>query len=296
MIVIVGTGALATLIAARLARLTAITMLGSWTEAIAAINQNGIEVEGEPGRVQVTATTDPAECVGATYAIVLVKAWQTARAAQQIKSFLAPKGLALTLQNGLGNFETLVAELGEARVALGTTTQGANLLGPGQVRDAGQGLTQVAYHANLSPLIQSLQTAGIKIQPEPPSKLQSLIWGKLTVNCAINPLTALLHVPNGELLHRPEALALLNAAASEVANIAEAKEIHLPFEDAAAQARKVAQATALNRSSMFQDILRGTQTEIDAINGAVVQAGQELGIATPVNRTLWQLVKALSEP
>jgi len=294
MIVIVGTGAMATLIAARLARLTAITMLGSWPKAIAAISQNGIQVEGESARVQVTATTDPSECVGATHALVLVKAWQTARAARQIKSFLAPNGVALTLQNGLGNFETLVAELGEARVALGTTTQGATLLGPGWVRDAGQGLTQVANHANLGPLIQFLQAAGIAIQPEPPSKLQSLVWGKLAVNCAINPLTALLRVPNGELLQRPEALALLNAAASEAAQVAEAKGIHLPFNDAAAHTRKVAQATALNRSSMFQDILRGTQTEIDAINGALVREAQLAGLRVPINETLWQLVVALT--
>jgi 2-dehydropantoate 2-reductase len=295
MIVIVGTGALATLFAARLARHTPLTLLGTWSEAITAINHHGLQVEGESESIRVKATADSADCAGASLALVLVKAWQTERAALQISQFLAPNGLALSLQNGLGNFEALAAELGADRVALGTTTLAATLLGPGQVRDASssQSLTSLARHPQLNLFAQLLQTAGLRTDTVEADQLQSLIWGKLVVNCAINPLTALLRVPNGELLQRPDALALMESAAHEAAAVAVAKKIQLPFSDPAARARQVAQATAANRSSMFQDILRGAMTEIEAINGAVVNAGAKAGVATPVNTTLYRLVKAL---
>lgn len=297
MITIVGTGAMATLFAARLGRVTPVTMLGSWAEAVSAINRDGVHLESESGHesIRVTATTEPAECAGSRIALVLVKAWQTARAANQIRSFLAPEGVTLTLQNGLGNFEALAEALGPDRVALGVTTQGATLIGPGHVRDtyAGRGPVHLAEHPRLAPLVELLNASGFDALQHPASHLQPLLWGKLVVNAAINPLTALLRVPNGELLHRPAALALMDAAAREAAGVAAAKGIPLPFPDPAARAREVAQATAPNRSSMFQDILRGAPTEIDAINGAVVRQAAEAGLSVPVNETLWRLVKAL---
>ncbi|MBM4422929.1 MAG: ketopantoate reductase family protein [Chloroflexi bacterium] len=295
MITVVGTGAMATLVAARLGRLAPITMLGSWMDAVTAINRDGVHVDSGPGAdsVRVAATANPVECAGASIAIVLVKAWQTAKAASQIKTFLAPDGVALTLQNGLGNFETLAAELGAERAALGVTTQGATLIGPGHAREGGRGVTHIAEHPRLGPLFDLLRAANFDIHSSPPSDLQSLVWGKLAINAAINPLTAILRVPNGELLNRPDALAVMDAAAREVAAVAAAKGIALPFPDAAARAREVARATASNRSSMFQDILRGAPTEIDAINGAVVREAQTVKMNAPVNETLWKLVRAL---
>ena len=113
------------------------------------------------------------------------------------------------------------------------------------------------------------------------------------MNAGINALTAILRDrPNGRLLERPEALTLLEAAANEVASVARAKGIELPFPDAAAEARRVARATASNLSSMLQDVLRGAPTEIDAINGAVVREGARLGVPTPANETLLRLLAA----
>jgi 2-dehydropantoate 2-reductase len=123
--------------------------------------------------------------------------------------------------------------------------------------------------------------------------LESLVWGKLVASASINPLTALLQIPNGELLQRPAAAALLDAAAREVAAVAKARGTRLPFEDAGAYAAEVARNSAGNSSSMLQDVRRGSETEIDAINGAVAGEAVRLGVAAPVNRTLWQLVRAL---
>ena len=174
---------------------------------------------------------------------------------------------------------------------LGVTTQGATLLGPGHVRPGGDGPTHIAGPAWLAALFER---AGCEAHTVAPAQVESLLWGKLAANCAINALTALLRVPNGELLQRPDAAALMDLAAEECAAVARARGIALPFPDAAGQARRVAKQTFLNHSSMFQDILRGAPTEVEAINGAVAQAAERLGVPAPVNTTLWRLVRALA--
>jgi len=293
-ILITGTGALATLFAARLSRAGhTVTLLGSWPAGLEALQRNGarlIERDGSESAWAVQATADAAQCRGAKFALVLVKAWQTGRAARQLAECLSADGVALTLQNGLGNGETLMQELGEGRVALGVTTTGATLLGPGLVRAGGEGILSVERHPALGPLIEALRSA--QFQVETVAEARSLIWGKLIINATINPLTALLRVPNGELLKRPTAQKLMHALANEAAMVARAEGVPLPFDDPVQAVEEVARKTASNHSSMLQDILRGTPTEIDAICGAIVRYGQKHGLPTPLNQVCWQLIQA----
>ncbi len=271
-----------------------VTMLGTWIEGLEALKQSGVTVSETDGNQQsfpVQVINDPAAGAGAQYALVLVKSWQTARAAHQLAVCLAPDGVALTLQNGLGNRETLAQVLGAQRVALGVTTQGANLLGPGCVRPAGEGVITLGAHARLSPLAELLRGAGFVVEYDPDPN--ALLWGKLVINSAINPITALLKITNGEILTRPTARALLATIARESAAVAVAQGVRLPYPDPVVATETIARRTASNRSSMLQDISRNAPTEIDAICGAIVQAGEQTGVPTPVNRTLWQLIKGL---
>ena len=293
-VVIVGTGALACLFAARLASTgIGITMLGSWPDGLRALHEHGVRLM-DPGGIdrsfRIRATDDPQHCVGARNAIVLVKAWQTSRAANQLAAFLSQDGLALTLQNGLGNRETLVNRLGEQRVIQGSTTTGATLVEPGVVRPGGEGIVSLGEHPAVKSLGEMFELAGFNIQYV--SDIDALIWGKLVINAAINPLTALLRVPNGELLRIPSARQLMGELAEEVALVAAAKNIQLTVKDPVQAAEEVAQRTATNHSSMYQDMKRGAPTEIDAICGAVASQGEKVNVKTPVNRTMWHLVKA----
>lgn len=297
-LLIVGTGAMACLFAAKLAAAgIPLRMLGSWPEGVAALRSNGVtivEADGSQKTYPVDVRQRARDCAGTDYALVLVKSWQTEHAAHQLAECLAPDGVALTLQNGLGNREMLAKHLGAQRVTLGVTTSGANLIGPGVVRQAGDGVTTLTAHPRLGPLADQLRAAGFLIESSPDAN--ALLWGKLVTNAAINPPTALLGVPNGVLLERPTARALLAAAAREAAAVSVAQGIALPFPDPVVTAESVARRTAENISSMLQDIRRGAPTEIDTISGAIVRAGSQTGVATPINRTLWQLVKALSAP
>jgi 2-dehydropantoate 2-reductase len=295
-ILILGTGALATLFAARLAQAGhQVTMLGTWKEGLETLRDQGarlIDASGNEHHFEVQAISDPREVRGAKHALVLVKAWQTEHVAGQLKECLAQDGLAVTLQNGLGNRETLARSLGSERVALGVTTTGATLLGPGLARAGGEGTISIERNQAIGPLEAALKSANFNVDLV--EDAQSLIWGKLVINAAINPLTALLRIPNGELLERPSAREMMKALAREVAQVAEAEKIRLPFPDPIAAAEEVARKTAANHSSMLQDVLRGAPTEIDAICGAVVQTAQKHHIDAFANWTCWNLVKEIA--
>lgn len=295
-ILIVGTGAMACLFAARLAPHAEVTLLGTWEEGLRALKESGVrlqEVDRKEASYRVEATSHPEDCTGARHALVLVKSWQTERAAEQLKACLAPDGIALTLQNGLGNLDVLQEKLGPERAALGVTSSGATLRGPGYVRLGGDGPTYIVPHPGLNLLILVLRKAGFVI--EEVNDIDSLLWGKLAINAGINPLTAILSVPNGHLLDLPDAFELMCMAAEEAAAVARAKGIRLPYESAGKRVAEVACATARNLSSMLQDRMRAAPTEIDAICGAIVQEGQRLDVPTPVNRTFWRLIRALVE-
>lgn len=291
-LLIVGTGAMAGLFGARLAAHADVALLGTWEAGLQALRADGIRLEenGKFVQAKVRAASDPKQCSGARSALVLVKSWQTARAGQMLSESLAADGVALTLQNGLGNLELLEQALGKERTALGVTITGATLLGPGMVRAGGAGPTHVVPHPRLEPVVNLLQTAGFEVHAA--EDLSGLVWGKLAINAGINPLTALLEIPNGELLERPRARRVMGEAARETAAVAAANGVEFPYSDPALAAESVAERTSKNESSMLQDVRRGAPTEIDAINGAIVREGRRLGVPTPVNWTLWNLVRA----
>jgi len=303
-VVISGTGAMACLFAARLSPCAHVTLLGGWREAIAAVNSQGILVSPAPSCDSpfalssppgfwsgIRATDDAATIPQADLAIVLVKSWQTERAARQLARCLRPEGLAVTLQNGIGNLEVLQRCLGEARSTVGATTYGATLLGPAQVRESGIPAVRLGAHPRAGPAIELFRKTGFAA--ETTEDTSGMLWGKLVVNAAINPLTALLRVPNGELLRRTDALSLMEEVAREAAEVARARGIALPFGDPAAQVREVAGLTAGNCSSMLQDVRRGVGTEIDAISGAICREAHTLKVPAPLNCLLWRLVGAL---
>jgi len=294
-ILIIGTGAMACLFAARFSAAgTPVVMTGSWQAGLNALNEFGVRLVHLDGReqaypVKVMRSVD--ECYQPQYALVLVKSWQTEAAAQRLAGCLAENGLALSLQNGLGNREALAQVLGAPRVALGMTTSGATLLGPGRVLPAGEGPVVLDGTPQVADLGSLLHRAGFQVDFV--NDTNSLLWGKLVINAAINPLTAVLRVPNGELLAHTEARAIMATLASEAAAVAHALQIELPYPDPVVAAEAIAQRTAMNRSSMLQDVLRGARTEIDAICGEIVRLGERTGVPVPVNRVFWQLVKAL---
>lgn len=302
---IIGTGAMASLFGARLSRFADVALLGTWTEAVQAFRREGIHVEGE-GTFRVHAASDPDDAPPADLAILLVKSYQTERAALWAARTLKPQGVALTIQNGLGNVEILAARVGIDRAMLGVTTQGATLLGAGRVRPGGRGMTHLGFLPieraaprdwsadSLAYEVTALLNAA-DLSSVVSANVEALAWGKVIINAAINPLTAILRVPNGALAQADDTLELMGSIVSEAVAVAMAHHVELPYPNPFERVKAVALATATNHSSMLQDVLKARPTEIDAINGKIVEHGQAVGVPTPINATLASLVRAIEK-
>jgi 2-dehydropantoate 2-reductase len=299
-VAIFGLGAMGCLFGARLSLRADVTLIGRWPEQLDALHRAPLRIinpDGSEEHVAITATDDLSAVGAADVALILTKSVGTERAAQGAARVLKPGGVAITLQNGLGNLETLARHVGAGRATLGVTAQGAATDGPGVLHYGGAGSTHLATQPEIDGPVRAVAAMFTKagLPTGVADDVSALVWGKLAVNCAINPLTALLGVPNGALAESGWARGLMGEAAREVAAVAAAQGIALPFEDATARAEEVARLTAHNRSSMLQDVRRGVETEIEAICGAVVRHGEALDVPTPTNRTLYRLVKGIEE-
>ena len=296
-VLILGTGAMASLVGAHLARAqrARVTLAGTWVAAIEAIAASGVTVEEYAGAWSVAARAISLEAVAhaaADLVVVLVKSHRTGDVAAPAALAVRPDGCVLTLQNGLGNREVLERACGRGRVGVGVITAGATLVAPGRVFMADRGRVTLAGDGIGPAAAESLAGlfAGAGFAVETAGDFEPVVWRKLAVNCAINPLAALLGVPNGALLDSAPARQRLAGAAREVGAVAAARGIVLG-DDPARLALEVAARTTRNRSSMLQDLERGAPTEIEFLCGAVAREGRRLGVPTPINDWLWSEVR-----
>jgi len=294
-----GAGSMGCLLGGYLARAEhEVFLVDPQTERTEAIRTGGIVVEGVGGDFDVEASAGPTYAANEPPDLVLVcvKAYDTAQAASDCAMFIGDHTEVLTLQNGVGNIERLAHTLPREQLLAGTTSLGANLLAPGRVHHAGDGDTYIGNvygeRSERAEAIAALFTAA-RLPTSATADIHELIWRKLAVNVGINALTAVLQVRNGQLLAAEGATRVMEPAVAECVAVAEESGVSLDAEEVLARVKDVARRTASNRSSMLMDMLGGRRTEIDAINGAVVRRGRELGVAVPVNEALTNLVHAL---
>ncbi len=223
-------------------------------------------------------------------AIVCTKTFGTGWAAEQSARVLAPGGLALTIQNGLGNLETLAARIGAERAAAGVIYVGAALRPDRSLFATGPGRVELGNDPRLDELARALEDGGMTVA-RVPDPLRS-VWQKLLVNAAMNPTSAVFRLTNGELVDHSAAGPLADGIAREVARVATASGLPIADDDAVAAWRRIASALGDNRSSMLQDVEGGRRTEVEAINGAVADRGERVGVQAPLNRAFTILVAA----
>lgn len=301
-IAIVGAGAMGSLFGTLLAEGGhAVWLYDVWQKHIDAVNQNGVtlEFDGKTHRVRLKATTDPLQIGEAELVLIFVKATQTKSAAQTAARLAGTKGLVMTLQNGMGNAETIAHIITPRRILVGTTAHGATMLEAGSIRHAGAGPTTVGMWADGEKEFQNArqiadQFTQVGIETTAVKDVRPVIWDKLLVNVGINAITALTGIKNGQILDLELTRKLCRAAIEEAASVAQARGIQMRI-DPATHVFQVAAATAANRSSMGQDVDHCRPTEIKAINGFVVRAAESMGISAPVNRTLTALVQTMEE-
>ena len=230
-------------------------------------------------------------------AIIAGKASTTPILASLAEEVLSPGGLAISIQNGLGHAETLAQRVGRKRVLGGSTTHSAWRDGGGAVHWSGRGAVEFGGldggdMAGVSAEFHdALEVAGLN--PKWSADIQSVIWRKLLINVAINPVCAIAGVRNGALAQMPELWEQSIESLREAELVARAAGIDVGDGDTEDYLRKVVIATADNRVSMLQDLMAGRKTEIDALCGEVVSKGEEFGVPTPRNEMLLALVRGI---
>ncbi len=295
-IVVLGAGAIGSLFGGLLAQAHDVTLVAREPH-VEAIRASGLTITGETERrVKLRATSSTQNLDPADVLLLTVKAHATQAAMHTAGDALGPETFVVSLQNGLGNVETLSAYTDPARIIAATTSHGSLLRAPGHVEHTGRGRTVLgpmtppalpAHHE----LAQALTEAGLKT--EVADDIQPELWQKAAINAAINPLTAITGLPNGALLELPVLRELMEQTAREAEAVARAEGVDVEQDAWVDAARLVAERTARNRSSMLQDVERGRPTEIDAICGRIAEAGQAHGVPVARNRTLHALVKGI---
>jgi len=299
-IAVVGAGAMGSLFGAMLAEAgNEVWLYDIWTEHVQAINQDGLRIErqGKSRRVRLNATTDPEQIGQAELTIVFVKSTQTHIAAKTARQIAGSDGSVMTLQNGMGNADLIAEAVTPDRILAGTTSHGATMVGAGSIRHAGIGATTIGAWAATE---QGRKRAGrfadffnrAGIETEAVDDVRCVVWNKLLINIGINAVTALSGIKNGQILDLEITRALSRADVEEAMAVARTLDIGIK-EDAVDIVFKVAEATAVNRSSMGQDVDNKRQTEIAAINGFLVREAKKLGIEVPINFALTALVETL---
>jgi 2-dehydropantoate 2-reductase len=287
-ILVFGAGSLGSLLGGLLSREQEVTLLGR-DPHVTAVKRDGLRITNEVDlTVRPDAVTGVDDAPSPDLALVTVKSFDTADAAGALAH--ADPDVTLSLQNGMGN-ETTIAEYLSCPVLAGTTTCGARLRESGVVACTGLGTVTVGPYAD-APL-PAAERAGsafrsVGLKTDVVADPRPHLWEKLAVNAGINPVTAIARARNGALLDGPAA-GIAAAAAAETAAVARERGIDIPGDRARAAVREVAEATARNRSSMLVDVAAGRRTEIDAINGFVLDRADR---AVPVNETLAGLVRA----
>ena len=266
---IIGPGAMGLFLAANLGHAgLRVAILDYKPERAKILKKNGINLitADKIISIPIIATCNPQIVMDSQVCIVISKAYNTADVAQEIKEHLDGNTI-ISIQNGLGNVETLAEILGDnAEIIAGSTTQGALLENINTVRDTGTGTITIGNNSVKSNTIKE-EFNKANLNTEISSDINKVLFGKAIINSAINPLGALTKRKNGELLLSAEILQLMQVIITESTTVAANMGVDLSSEEYYDKVISICKATAWNTNSMLKDIINNKRTEIDAING-----------------------------
>lgn len=301
-IAVVGAGAMGSIFGGQLAQGgNDVTLIDVWREAVAAINADGLTVDDKAGKtrtIRVPATTDPAEVGPVDLVLIFVKCYHTEDAVRSAAPLIGPGTDVLSLQNGWGNAPRIAGIVGEERVLVGVTYHSATVLGPGHVLHAGRGATFIGelngtMSGRLQEIAATFNAAGIETTLAP--DVLETIWSKLALNVCTLPTSALLRFDAGQLVEHEGTLESMRALLRKTVAVANAQGIALDFDKRWEAITGLLQRASGAKAAMLQDVENRRRTEIDVINGAIVEAEQRLNIPTPYNDAMVWLIRSLEE-
>lgn len=298
-VAVVGAGAVGCYYGGMLARAGASVTLVGRAVHVDAMRRDGLllEIGGQRQRVAVAAATDSAAVAGAGLVLVCVKSGDTEAAAAALAPHLARDAVVVSLQNGVDNARRMRPLLA-AEVLACVVYVGCEMAGPGHVRHMGRGELVIGGEPGAAAGTRAArEVAPLFVRAGVPctvsADIDADLWGKLIVNCAYNPLSALTRLQYGPMTASPWSRAVMPEVVAEAIAVAHADGVRLPTAGLLERVLALGASMPGQISSTAQDIGHGKPTEIDALNGYVARRGEALGVPTPVNRTLHALVKLL---
>jgi 2-dehydropantoate 2-reductase len=297
---VLGTGAVGGYYGAMLARAGVPVQFVGRPAQVALLREHGLRLQAQAfdERLAVEATEDPGVLAACDLVLCCVKSGDTEAAAAQLAGVLREGTVVLSLQNGVDNAERLAAGLpAGVVVAPAVVYVAAEMAAPDHVRHHGRGELVVARWpagAGADPeAVQALfAAAGVPVQLA--ADVAAALWSKLVLNCAYNALSAIARLPYGRLVRGVGVESVMRDVVAECVAVARAAGVDLPEPWPAVE--RIAATMPGQFSSTAQDLMRGKASEIDHLNGFVMRRGAELGVPTPVNRTLHTVVKLLEAP
>jgi 2-dehydropantoate 2-reductase len=300
-IAVLGAGAMGSVIGGLLGKAgDEVTLIDVSKPTIDAINANGLKIEDKAGMVETVrlkATDQPASVGVVDLLLVFVKCYHTETAVTNASPMIGSHTTVLSLQNGWGNGPRIAKIVGEDKLLLGVCYHSATVAAPGHVLHGGKGMTFIGEVSGkmtdrLAGVAKVFTGAGIEVTTTP--NVLKEIWSKLALNVCTLPTSALLRFYAPQLVQHEAMLDLMRSLLREVVAVAQAQGIALDFEERWDAITGLLKRCGPNaKSSMLQDVEKGRHTEIDVINGAIVEAGQRLNIATPYNDTMVKMTKSL---
>ena len=275
-------------------------LINRHAERVAHLRRHGLlmRVDGVDRRVAVRVAQRADEVGPVDLVVVLVKSFHTEEAIAGALALLGPQTDVLSLQNGVGHEDILARHVGRERVLVGRSYVGGSPLGPGHViagylgKDTHIGELDGRVSERVQRIAAVFNAAGLQTMVS--QNILGTVWDKLLINVATGAITALTGLSYGPLYRQPQLQALGVAAVEEAMAVARAQGIALSITDPLFAWTKAGAGLGEDfKTSMLQSIEKGSVTEIDYVNGAVVRLGERHGVATPVNRTLLALMQGL---
>jgi len=298
-IMIVGAGAVGGFFGAHLAKNNPNVSFLLRPRTCEAVRKNGLTIRSTSGNFTVhpKASSDPRELPPPDLVILGVKAYDLDGVLDQLEPVLAKKTVILTLQNGVDVEDRIFARLHRDCVVGGVAFIYSKIVEPGVIEHYKRGVVAVGEmmghkSERVLAIVDVFKRAGIQCQLS--EDIRKSKWEKMCWNCVFNPITVLINDRVAKALDHPEMMDVIRQIVGEVAAVSATLKVPLA-PDVAEKTIQATQAIRDIHTSMYDDWKAGRRTEIDSLNGYIVQKGRELGIPTPVNEALTAMVKAVVE-
>jgi len=298
---IMGAGAMGCLLGASLADgRNEIWLVDVWEEHVRKLRKSGLTVsEGEADRtVPCNATTSP-EAVGPCGLVIIsTKFHDTESATRGALPLITPDTIVLTVQNGIGNVEIISQHVDPGRIVFGLTTLGSVLRGPGWIEVTfSQGAETHVWTLKGEPtgemrqFVGALNKSGLQIRLS--SDVEERIWKKVCLNAGFSVLTAITQLSCGDLISQTASLSLIRGLIQEICHVAEKEGVKIDAEESYRYVVNLAHEAPQHKTSFLMDVIRHRKTEIDSLNGAIIEKAEKHHLAVPHNKTISNLVRII---